>query len=188
MKTCDWCGESTPETYQTNSLGNTYHLCKKCKIRYTKGVCRVCNGPIGNNAINGICLLCFQTGNTEEDKVKEEKSAGVDFESTHEYSTESEFTEEDFNDWMTFGQGNFSPQKRTENRRKWLYKKLCGKDNWTEALIDIYLPSLEKIIDKHFDKLLGDQYKIVMVTGNESFRPGSIVCIEKNVAIINTKI
>ena len=89
---------------------------------------------------------------------------------------------------MTFGQGNFSPKKRTENRRKWLYKKLCGKDNWTEGLIDVYLPSLEKLMDKYFDQILNDRYKLVMITGNESFKPGSIVKIEKNIAIIDTKI
>lgn len=188
MGKCDWCGGDTTDLTKITDLGNQYNLCRRCLTRRSNRVCRVCKGKLGNNSIMGICLGCVQLGYTESLRDEEEAKAGVDAYSVQQFSGSVTFTEQDFNDWMTFGQGNFTPARRTENRKKWLIKRFEGNPEWTKELIEFNIASIEKIMDRNFSKLQDKRYTLKILTGQESFKRGAIVDMEKNILLVDTQI
>lgn len=167
-------------------MGNTYQICKACEKIYKEGICRVCGQPLGFNAIEGKCLLCTQTDYAEDRRKQEEVNNGVDLESHMIYSSSSEFTDEDYEKWMTFGQGNFTVERRLRLRKKWVLNKLTGVNGWTAELIEQNYPDIEKILDRNFSKLLGKKYILIhMGVCNIKF----VTCVDREglIVLINTK-
>ena len=186
VNSCNWCKDTTKELFRYNNLGNEYIICKKCATYIKIKVCRCCGESLGNNSIEGICLICIQTNSQEENKAREEKNAGVDYETLKEYTSDRQMTEEDFNAWMV--SNPFGAPTQSDIRKKWLLKKVKGDPNWNEDKVNIYMPTLEKLMNKYFDKVNNKHCKFVVFDSTTSFKPGSIVAIEGNIVLIDESI
>jgi hypothetical protein len=160
MATCDWCNKDTDQLFNCSELGNKFKICKDCYVSYKngKGVCRVCGSPLNGKSIHGRCLICAQLNITEENRERDEESCGAVL--PPEYSNGSTMTEEDFNDWVTFGQGNFTPKLRRELRINWLTKKLANDPDWNPKMIVGYISDFEKLLDKYYDDICSNKYKL----------------------------
>lgn len=159
MGSCDWCGKGGNLNYVAMESGK-FFLCKDCREKLAKSICRKC-GEHYDIGIRGMCLGCAQVDTAKTEKIRNEKSLGVDTESLDDITTDREFTDEDYNNWVTFGQGNFSPDNRKENRRNWIIAKLLS-DGYNEDSIKKNLRDIEEIININFSDLLNNKAKIVI--------------------------
>ena len=183
MGACQWCGKESKNLKEYSTLGNLNHICEDCFKVASSGVCRVCGGPLGSGSFEGKCLVCTQLEYSERKRIQEEQSYGVDAESIGQYGSTSEFTEEDYNHWMTFGQGNFTPQKRAETRAKWLVRRLANEPGWNNMLIAKHINELFALMDIKFDAMLNaTKYRIVML--DDSMDENKIIYRVNNVGII----
>ncbi len=162
MNKCDWCGKETEKTYKVSSLGNDYQVCSNCKQANDNEVCIKCGEPItGHGSINGLCYGCSQAKYEEEQRREEEVASGVALELLEAYSNGVEFTEEDYNQWVTFGQGNFTPQYLKQCRQNWLRRKLVDQGGWSKELVESNLDQIEALMEKHISKVLDGRYMLV---------------------------
>ena len=181
MKKCEWCNKEVQYVAKCNNLGVSYNICRMCADILMKKMCRVCGGPLGKHSIKGVCLPCTQLGYTEANKHAEEASKGVDSITTKMFASDSNFTEDDFNSWMTFGTGYYSPEKRRQTRINWLKKRLKDNPDWTPETIEQYFMFIEKLMDRNFDKIASNQFRLVIIT---SGRYTSFIDYEGPVAIV----
>lgn len=161
MKYCDWCKKACDETVEAESAGNIYNICKACDSKLKQGVCRICGKPIGFNSIEGKCIVCTQVDYTEARRKQEEMTLGIDAEMQRILSSPLEFTDEDYERWMTYGKGDIDPEIRRGFRKKWVIDTFDGKFGWTAATLNARYPVIEKLLDRNFSKMLGKQLAMV---------------------------
>lgn len=147
MGACAWCHKSTNKMVRCSSLGNEYEVCMVCAQAFKKKVCRICGTPVGDTAIEGCCIMCAQKDYYEHKKVTPETEQAV--------GSGEPMTEDSFKRWMTFSQGNFTPQKHRESRRKWLATKLSGVKTWTPGDIEANIEDIDTLVEKNFYKVFG---------------------------------
>lgn len=183
MGACQWCGKEGSNLTNYSTLGNSNLICEDCLKIVKSGKCRVCGGPLGSGSFAGKCLICTQLEYSENKRKEEEESAGVDTESLNKYSSGSEFTEADYEHWLTSGQGNFTPQKRAETRAKWLVRRLSDEPGWTNVLIAKHIGELFRLMDAKFDAMLNrNKYQIVILDGTKEYK--NIIYRVNSVAIV----
>lgn len=162
MEYCDWCQVQTDKLHKVESLGNTYHVCNRCYAASINEVCILCGEPVvGQMCIKGMCYACSQLEYAERQRKEEELANGVAQELLEAYSNGVEFTEEDFQHWMTFGQGNFTPEKLKQSRLNWLRKKLIEQGGWSTELVEDNLDIIETLMTKYLSKVMDRKYLLV---------------------------
>lgn len=118
MGKCEWCGKKADVLTKVSSLGTAYKICNLCQAAHESDICISCGETIiGDGSIKGRCYACSQA-DYEERQREAEKIANEVADYSDIYSTGIEMTEEDYERWVTFGQGNFTPE----------YKKRCRQD------------------------------------------------------------
>lgn len=169
MSTCQWCGKEINKTFKVSSLGNQYEVCSKCYQANQDEICIRCGEPItGHGSINGLCYGCSQKDYEEKQRREEELSSGVALELLEAYSTGIELTEDDYNWWVTFGQGNFTPQYLKQCRQNWLRKRLTGDGGWSKELVENNLDAIESLMEKHISKVLDGKYMLIYYDSKNS--------------------
>lgn len=188
MARCDWCDRETDKLYPVTSLGTDYNICESCKKAHDNEVCIKCGETIiGQGSIKGKCYSCFQSEYEEKQRREEELASGVSSELLEYYSSGVEFTEEDYEQWVTFGQGNFTPEYLKRCRQNWLRIKLVEQGGWSPALVEQHLDEIESLMEKHISKVMNRKYLIVYYDGKTSRQKirqfidhiGNIFLIEK---------
>lgn len=162
MKKCEWCGRVSANLHCVLSLGTQYNICDKCNEANNEEICITCGEPIiGQGSIKGKCYGCSQAEYEEKQRKAEEVANGVDSELMDFYSNGVEFTEEDYEKWVTFGQGNFSPEYRKRCRQNWIREKLVEQGGWSPVLVEKNLDAIESLMEKHMSKVIDRKYMIV---------------------------
>lgn len=152
------------------SLGTKYNICNTCNKAFEDEVCIVCGQPIiGQLSIKGKCQACSQEEYEEKQRKIEEAANGID-DGSELYYSGVEFTEEDYERWVTFGQGNFTPERIRQNKLEWLRKRLAGQGGWSKELIDANIDSIEQLMDKHASRVREGRYLIVYYDGSKGTR------------------
>ena len=169
MSRCDWCKAESEKLYSISQLGNTYNICGKCKTASDNGVCIKCGNPVGveGAATEGKCQSCAISEYEEEQRKQEELDAGVAQELLDLYSSGVEFTEKDYEEWLTFGQGTFSPAYMRECRINWLRKKLVDQGGWSSELVESHMDAILTLMERHISKVIRRKYMIVYVDPNK---------------------
>lgn len=124
-KQCDFCGgqykpSPTNPTDQVNSIGRTFRVCPCCKSKFQNHRCIMCNtsteDPVTHQIIEwkGLCERCAQIVMSGATKLKIEKELGVDYDSTMEVIPErdKELSNEELQNWFSYGQNFLSSIKR----------------------------------------------------------------------------
>lgn len=162
MTKCEWCNSETEKLFKVSSLGTEYNVCKSCYDASEAEICIKCKGPItGHGSIKGLCYGCSQAEYEDKQRKEEELASGVALELLEAYSNGVEITEEDYNHWMTFSQGTFSPAYLKECRQNWLRKKLIEQGGWSSDLVESNLDAIESLMEKHISKVLNGKYMLV---------------------------
>lgn len=187
MEYCDWCKKSSKSLVKVSSLGNDYKVCPECHTAFSNGVCRVCGETLGLNSLEGCCILCAQRDFYEVKKKQEEVSNGLDPEIQKLYSSSSIIDENDFNRWMTFGQGNFTPESQKRNRQNWIRNKLSTSEFWTPELIELNMDDIEILMDRNFSKIFGRKYVIIYMTESNAYKFVECVDKEGRVLLVDVK-
>lgn len=162
MKKCDWCGRVSQTLYPVMSLGTDYNICDKCKKANDEEICIECGEPIiGQGSIKGKCYGCSQAEYEEKQRKAEEIANGVDGELLSFYTSDVEFTEADYERWVTFGQGNFSPAYMRKCRQNWIREKLVTNGGWSPVLVETNMDAIETLMERHMSKVIEKKYAIV---------------------------
>ena len=147
------------------------------------GACKLCGAELDNRAVDGMCLMCYQLYYNELKRQEVEEGDGVDSESIRELTKDINFSDEDYKNWVTFGQGHFTPQFRAECRAKWLVKNLVGKRGWTRNKLASNLGSLYDIMNENFDYLFDTSKYLVKIKGSDDknivYTAGNVVVLAK---------
>ena len=189
MARCDWCKKSAENMHTVVSLGTTYKVCDKCKSAHDNEVCIECGQPImGQMSIKGKCQACAQEEYEEKQRKAEEMANGINSEEyMYIYTSGVEFTEEDYERWVTFGQGNFTPEKSRMHKRNWLRKRLVEQGGWSKELVEENLDNIEKLMDKHISKVIDRKYVMVYYDGKQGTRITQFVDRIGNIFLIDRK-
>lgn len=182
MGYCSWCHKETDRLTSDNVGGELVMICRDCHEKVSKSICRKC-GDVYVTGIEGMCLSCAQIENAKKAKKRSEILAGVDWDLISDCISDTEFTEEDYERWTTFGQGNFTPEIRRENRRRWIAEKLVGM-GYPLVIIENNLDDIESLLEEHFSKILKNKIKIVIRTSStKSIRGLQLLARKNNVFI-----
>lgn len=165
MKRCEWCGKQSQEVFKVQSLGTEYSVCKSCRTAHQDETCIICGESTSAGSIKGRCYGCSQADYEERQRKAEEVANGVDMDLFEFYSNGVEFTEQDYNEWVTFSQGDITPEKRKRTRRNWIRKKLLDEGKWTTQMVEENLDDLEYLLERYMAKIINDRYAIAYYDG-----------------------
>ena len=162
MKKCDWCGRLVTNPKQVESLGEMYRVCDTCFDANANDTCIKCGKALGwESGRKGLCADCFEEQYEESQRKNEEMLAGIDIETYSIYTSEIEFTEEDYERWVTCGQGNFTPDNMKKYRLIWLKSKLSGSPTWTSELVEEKFDDIEKLLNGNLSKLTSGGFILI---------------------------
>lgn len=185
MKMCEWCGLELDNVNTYEVLGTKYTICDKCVQASDNDVCITCGEPLyGQMAIKGECCGCQQIRAAKAEKKRSEIMNGLDIDALSELTSSVTFTEEDYDKWVTFGQGNFTPELRRKHRKDWIKNKLMTESNWSEELFNNNEEDLDFLIDNYSNKMFNKSYSFA-IKGTKIARTGiNIIAQKGNVMII----
>lgn len=183
MGYCKWCKTKLDKSYKIN---NNTEVCERCYNSHLEKVCWKCHEPLGMNSVDGKCPKCYQVDYSIRQRKIEEMAMGVNSEIQKMLSSPLEFTDADYNKWMTTNlSGNrITKQVRDSFRKDWLYANLIGKYNWTKESIEANYASIEMILDRNFSKMIGKKMMLVD-TKNTSIKIVSCEDRENNIILID---
>lgn len=186
MAICEWCGKNSASTHPVMSLGNRYSICDDCYKAHKDEMCIKCGSPIyGQGSIKGKCQACVQEEYEEEQRKEEEEANGVAAELLEIYSSGVEFTEEDFEQWLTFGQGNFTPERSRACRQDWLRKRLTEQGDWSLELVNANMADIEKLMERHISNVIDRKYIMVYYDGSKRVKIVQFVDRVGNIYLID---
>lgn len=166
MANCEWCGREVSKPHIVMTLGNKYKVCDICNEAHEDETCIKCNGPIiGQGSLMGLCHSCAQEIYHEQQLKKEEEANGVALDLLEAFDNGVEFTEKDYEEWVTFGQGDITPAYVKRCRQNWLRIKLVAQHGWSADLVEEHLECLEFLMDKYISKIIDNKYILVYYDG-----------------------
>lgn len=165
MKRCDWCNNIVDELLDVSSLGREYQICSSCSEKYSNNICIKCGSKLGvveaEADLMGMCPGCYQEHHAQRMRKANEVACGVDAEVLAIYTSGIEFTEQDYERWVIFGQGNFTPEYRRKCRIAWLKEKLPEQSGWTPEIIENNINDIEALMDRYISKIINKKYIMV---------------------------
>ena len=171
MAGCDWCGRENCllKSYEHLELGEEYNLCKDCLKAAREGTCTNCGEPLydGDITIGWECGGCRQISAAREEKERSELIDGLGGEDISDLTHSVEFTEEDYERWMTFSQGSFTPETRRRNRKRWLRRKLIKVQGWPEEVYEANIADIEWIVNNYSYKVFSYSTMFIVNDGSE---------------------
>lgn len=185
---CDWCKKEVEEITVYEVLGVDYEICGKCLKAKEEDLCITCLEPLyGQMTMNGECSGCQQIREAKSEKRRGEIMNGLGVDVLAELTHSVVFTEEDYERWVTFGQGNFTPEKRKQYRRNWIRNKLISECKWEEDIFDENVADIEYLLDNYSHKIFNKSCTF-MINNKETKglrgvniieRKGNVMIIEK---------
>lgn len=163
---CKWCDKVTDNLLDyTDAIGESHKICKTCKTSVDNCECRKC-GTVTDPSmmIDGLCTNCIQVKLREKSKKQEEARLGVSSELMENLTSDLEFTDDDYERWLLFGNA-FSPKdmkKSKELKRLWIMVKLNGAGIFDTNLLKQYFPDVETLLDRNFSKLVNNRCRILI--------------------------
>lgn len=183
MGRCDWCG-TEEQLIPHEDFTGTYNLCENCIKHAENDTCITCGQPLyGEMTIKGECSICQQSRATKEEKRRSEimNGLGVISELTHSVS----FTEQDYEEWVTFSQDTFTPEARQTARRRWIYQKLVNVAGWSKDDIVSNYSSIEYLMKNFAHKVFNSKYSFILNNGNsKGLRGLNIIESHGNVMVV----
>jgi len=184
---CQWCDEVC-ELYRFDVMGVEYQICNKCRKAIENDKCIKCGQSLsGEVTINGMCSGCQQIKSAKIERGRSEVMDGLGVEILAELTHSIVFTEKDYERWLTFSQGNFTPEVRKRNRRLWVKNKLIGEYNWSEDTFDKYVNDIEYLLDNYMHKMFNKSCTIVVKGTTGVTRGLNIVASKGDVMIIDNE-
>jgi len=175
---CNWCEKEVDKLNVYQDYFSEYEICDNCLKQIEKGVCRTCGELLdGVIAYKGECYQCQQISASKKQKHKIDVLNGI-FEDPKELElmSGSEFTEEDYVDWMTFGSKRLSPEEIRRNRLIWVKIRL-KRFGWTDELIDNNINDFYNLLDRHGASLVRNTLTVVL---NDGTRPINGVIVDRS--------
>lgn len=172
MYNCQFCNaEVDGEKYEYHdSFGNTYQLCEKCHNQVVADhKCRRC-GKESSILIEGYCESCIQAVRFETEKAEEEERMGVSDDSIEYGKGGVEITDEIFENWVLMSNKSLSPEDFAKNRHLrflWVMVKLRAIGITDNKLISKKFDTIEKILNRSFEKLKGTKCTLVIAYNDE---------------------
>jgi hypothetical protein len=190
MNKCEWCGKTTDSLNSvTDAYGDIYHICNKCNEKNKSHECIKC-GSLTEFSIKGLCTNCYQAVLHKKEVRKEEALSGVgDVDFSNSASSELEFTDADYERWVTMGKA-YSPndiKKSVELRRIWIIVKLNAAGVKDNKVIEDNFANIETLLNRSFSKLINNKCTLIIATTPENKRKiktGEVIDYEKEVYIL----
>lgn len=167
---CEWCDKEDVELvrYEHMEIGGIYDICKECAVSADEGNCITCGDPLyGEASLNWECIGCQQIKEAKVEKRRSEVLNGLGLDTLAELTHSVEFTEEDYERWVTFGQGNFTPEKRKQYRRNWIRKKLAREYGWCQKQFDENFEDVEWLLDNYSHRIFSQSCIFSIVDGSK---------------------
>lgn len=192
MNSCDWCERQVSElnTY-TDAIGDTHNICSKCYEHVKNCTCRKCNNVTDPNMlIDGLCTTCVQVKMAEKSRRQEEIRMGVDRELLSTLNRDITFTKQDYERWLTFGQGNFTPEQLKNSRelkRLWILVKLNAAGIYDNEVISSHMKGIERLLDTNLSKLINNACRILIGNTAETrkiVRESEVIDYEDDIYIL----
>lgn len=187
MPKCGWCKKDAKELFPYGDEGVLYELCKQCSVAVENYVCVTCGDNLDGVVLNGECSGCQQIRVAKAEKKRSEILNGLGIDILAELTHSVVFTEADYEKWVTFSQGNFTPEKKKMNRRNWLRHKMMMESGWTMDEFIANMLDIEYLFDNYSNKIFNQSYVFVLKTDkSKKLRGLDIVASHGNVLVINT--
>ena len=190
MARCEWCGKATEEReIYTDAIGENHSICASCKETVDDCTCRKCGSTVDPHLmINGLCTNCIQLELKNKSKKREEVQMGVDSDVISDLTSEIEFTDEEYEKWLTWGHA-FSPENMNvkELRRMWIMVKLNAAGVYDNSVISKNFPDIELLLDRNFSKLVKQKCRILIGNSGETrriVRESKVIDYENEVYIL----
>lgn len=183
MGYCDWCEkEGNLRAYRVE--GSIVNLCDNCIKAHENERCIVCGASLyGELSIRGRCSDCQQLKAAKEDKARNEVIDGLGVLELSKLTKDIEFTEKDYEEWVTTSGGYFNPETRRRNRRRWIRNKLVNQYGWTNEMFIENLKDIEEILDNYFFKIANEKCKLVLA-GTRGLKGVEIIVKKGNIIVI----
>lgn len=165
MSKCEWCGRLVDELHiHTDAIGDNHSICNNCLQDVEDCVCRKCGNPVDPSLmINGLCTTCIQADMKIKSKRREEVRMGVDVGMYDCITSDVEFTEDEYERWLTMGK-TFSPEDMSikELRNLWIMVKLNAAGIYDREVVAKNFSNIEALLDRNFSKLIHNKCRIVI--------------------------
>lgn len=173
MSTCSWCNKEVSKIYNENVNGSEVSLCKHCHNCYENHECITCGEQIFDTfTINGECTACMQISSAATEKKRSEALNGLGINIISELTKSVVFTEDDYNKWLTFGQGNYTPEKYKTFRKTWIRTKIVCESGWTEEQFDENYSDIENIMINNSSTVFREPCQFILVDKNTKRKSG----------------
>lgn len=156
---CEFCGKRVNEALKkfTDSLGDSFNICKKCYDRVSNGDCYRC-GKKGIQ-MDGKCAACCQVDAYKQNKKSYQAAADLG-----NMELNSKLTEDQFENWLTSHPiFDFNDMEKDPILRKiWIMTKLRGVGIVDEKIINEHYDDIEKVIDMNINKLNNTRCRLII--------------------------
>lgn len=189
MPKCDWCKNEASKLTKYEVLNTEYSICDNCVAVSENDECINCEEPLnGEIAINGECSGCQQISSARVEKRRSEVMNGLGVDILAELTHSVIFTEADYEKWVTFSQGNFTPETRKAHRREWMKNKLTRESAWTPQLFDNNVEDIEYLLENYLHKIF-NQCCTFMIKNNNSkgLRGLNIIAQKGNIMVVDNR-
>ena len=187
---CDWCKKSSNNLNEhIDSLRNINYICEDCMKKIKEHKCRKCEALTDSMfEIQGLCMNCYQAELYKINKRKEAVRLGVDSEIAQCLTSDLEFTDADYEHWVTMGK-TYSiddAKNSVELRRMWILIKLNSTGLYDQDIILKNFKDIEILLDRNLSKLVNKKCKIIIGNSAETramIRQSDVLDMENAVVI-----
>lgn len=176
MIKCKWCKRKVNETEIkefTDIMGTTVNICESCYEKAVVGsTCIKCGKAVEPTMLmDGLCMSCSQIEMNRKAKEKEELLSGVDSTLASMVTSDMEFTQEDYEHWLTL-RDDYRADGPYKNfaRQSWILVKLSAAGITSETVQANDIESIETLLDRNLSKLIKNKCKLIIVNSAEARR------------------
>lgn len=186
-KLCDWCKKESTSLNKYSIFGMNYYICPECNKAAELGVCRTCGESLfGEITLGGECSKCQQISSAKLEKQHSEILNGLGMDVLEQLASSTEFTEKDYENWVTFGQGNFTVADKARLRENWVKVKIAKELGWSTEKIKDNVDDIRYLLSNYSVKLFGPNYRFVDKGNRKDLHGVNILAQRGNLAIIES--
>ena len=191
---CEWCGRRSTEKNKIyeDFWGERSNICILCTESIENNKCRKCGSTISDSSQvrDGLCINCTYEEMKTRNIKRQQVIDGVDLEITRSLFADVEFTEEDYERWVTGGRQDFSSKDldNSEIRKLWSLLKLNAAGIYDDEEIGRYMEDVEELLIANMQKLIGRKCTVVVAKdsqGRRKVRAGNIIDSKNDVFILS---